>query len=69
MERGPLAGDEPTFAPAFVTWLDGRLPDDGRAPDSFLDDDVTPLIVAKLPVTPGPIRIDAGPDGPRVEAG
>ena len=60
------AGFEPTFDPAFVTWLDGRLPADGTPPDAFLDTDVTPRIVAGLPSAPGPIRISCADDQPTV---
>ena len=38
------AGYPVTFTPELVTWLDHHLPADGKAPDAFLDGEVTTRI-------------------------
>ena len=51
------AGYTATFDPAFIAWLDERLPTDGSSPEAFLDREVTSRIVARLPAVPGPILV------------
>ena len=58
-----------TFDPAFVAWLGGRLPTDGRSPETFIDRDVTPALVTGLPPTPGPVTVWVDGDTPSVAAG
>jgi ATP-dependent Clp protease ATP-binding subunit ClpC len=58
------AGYPVTFDASFVAWLDRRLPTDGSSPQSFLDREVTPRIVAGLPADPGPLSVRANDDGP-----
>ena len=56
-----------TFDPALVAWLDRHLPTDGSSPDGFLDQSVTPLIVAGLPATTGgPVVVGVADDQPAV---
>jgi len=54
-----------TFDPALGIWLDSRLPTDGRSPEAFLDQWVTPRIVAGLPAS-GPIVVGVVGDQPAV---
>jgi len=58
------AGYTATFDPAFVAWLDRRLPTDGSAPEGFLDREVTSRIVTNLPAEPGPLWVGIVDDVP-----
>jgi ATP-dependent Clp protease ATP-binding subunit ClpC len=54
-----------TFDPALGMWLDRNLPTDGSSPEAFLDQSVTPRIVAGL-LAPGPIVVGLADDQPAV---
>jgi len=54
-----------TFDPALGAWLDRHLPTDGSSPEAFLDQWVTPRIVAGLPAS-GPIVVGVADDQPAV---
>jgi ATP-dependent Clp protease ATP-binding subunit ClpC len=60
------AGYAVEFDPAFIAWLDQQLPTDGSPPEDFLDQQVTPRIVASLPTTPGPMSVGLVDDAPAV---
>ena len=60
------AGYAVTFDPSFVAWLDLQLPADGSSPQSYLDREVTPRIVAGLPATPGPLTVQVVAGAPAV---
>jgi hypothetical protein len=67
--RFARAGYQVAFDPSFVAWLGDRLPDDGEAPEAYLDRCVTPLLVAGLPTAPGPVTVDVVNDQPTVVPG
>ncbi len=72
---GPLsarlarAGYAATFDPAFIEWLDRRLPTDGTPLEGFVDQEVTARIVTGLPTASGPITIGIVDDAPSVIGG
>jgi ATP-dependent Clp protease ATP-binding subunit ClpC len=64
--RFARAGYRVSFDPSFVAWLGDRLPDDGEAPEAYLDRDITPLLVGGLPTAPGPVTVHVVDDQPAV---
>jgi ATP-dependent Clp protease ATP-binding subunit ClpC len=60
------AGYTAVFDPAFIAWLDQRLPTDGSSADGFLDREVTSRIVSTLPAGPGPLTVGLVDDAPAV---
>lgn len=64
LARLARAGYPATATDALVAWIVAALPADGTAPERWLDRAVTAPLLAGLPATPGPVTLDAGPDGP-----
>jgi len=60
------AGYPTTFGPGLAPWVAAHLPTDGTAPERWLDQAVTAVVVGSLPATPGPVIVDAGDAGPTV---
>jgi hypothetical protein len=58
------AGYPATATDALVAWIAEHLPADGTPPQRWLDREVTARLLATLPASPGPVSLDAGPDGP-----
>ncbi len=63
------SGYPATVTDGLVGWIAGALPADGTPPERWLDRAVTAPLLATLPATPGPVMLDAGPDGPLLRAG
>ena len=68
-DRLARAGFRVRFDRAFSTWLEGRLPTDGSSPQAFLDREVTPILAAALPSTPGLITVGIADGRPTVRDG
>ena len=49
VRRFAVLGLDVTFDAPFVGWLVEHIPEDGEAPDAFVDRVVTPALVASLP--------------------
>jgi ATP-dependent Clp protease ATP-binding subunit ClpA len=47
-----------------VAWVAGALPSDGTSPDRWLDQSVTPSLLAGLPAAHGHVTLDADENGP-----
>ena len=62
------AGYVATFDPAFVAWLDSRLPTDGSSLEGFLDQQVTAPIVSALPARHGALTVSVADGAPVVRA-
>ena len=52
-----------------MRWIAGAVPADGTPPERWLDRAVTAPLLATLPAAPGPVTLDAGPDGPVLREG
>ena len=63
------SGYPATATDDLVRWIAGALPADGTPPERWLDRAVTAPLLATLPAAPGPVTLDAGPDGPVLRAG
>ena len=64
LDRLARAGYPATATDALVAWVADTLPSDGTPPERWLDRTVTAPLLAGLPAAPGPVTLDAGPDGP-----